>query len=114
MPGTKFGDNQSQKAQILKNGKRLNFLQKSVKKIVFKDIINKIFQILFRIFQNRPEFKYTIFIYIQKWPNHYFISGKQFQKGQMATLLHKKVARKMLMEMPTDLQKLIQPELPKG
>jgi len=36
--------------------------------------------------------KYTIFVNIKKgqkmtkWPNH-FISGKQFQKGQMATLV---------------------------
>jgi hypothetical protein len=37
-------------------------------------------------FQNRP--KYAIFFIIQKltkWPNH-FISGKQFQKGQMTAL----------------------------
>jgi len=41
--------------------------------------------VLLRFFQNRP-LKVLFFSTLKKWPNH-FISAKQFQKGNMATLV---------------------------
>jgi len=87
MKKSKFGHKQLQKGQILKNEKRTNKF-----KIFFKITKFKV-RILYSIasfaqFSQKQALKNTLIFNIKKTkcPNH-LISGKSFQKGQMATRL---------------------------
>jgi len=66
MKKAKFGHKQFQKGQILKNEKRPNKGQISLKKFVKRT--NLEFHKMLEICSDH-DLKYTIFVNIQKWPN---------------------------------------------